>query len=210
MIMMKKDLRMVIVGILLLALLLSGCVAEKPSESVKTVYPPVTLVPITKIPAQETATLKIEPIIEYYFLGGYSEEAGEAFYIFTGDTSEIRRSLEKALQDSTTLQTVFTEDEILNLVVFRGVFNTGGHGMSIEKVEKTGNTFIVYATYTDPGSGMMVSEAFTQPTAIISLGKLPMDDYKVKLKVTRILRENTGDKVLEENKEDGIIEFKVS
>ncbi|MFQ6136937.1 MAG: protease complex subunit PrcB family protein [Candidatus Hydrothermarchaeales archaeon] len=197
-----------IVGILIVGMLVAGCVAEKHVEQ-KTAPPTVTQVPTTQRPDHEMRTLEVQPTIEYYPLGGYTGEGEEALYILSGDASTIKKSLEALVTGKAPPTTIFREDEILNLVVFRGVFSTGGHGIEIGKVEKAGNTFVVYATYTDPGKGMMVTQAFTQPTAIILIGELPKGNYEAKLKVTSIVKEEGGDKILEENKEHASVAFAV-
>lgn len=91
----------------------------------------------------------------------------------------------------------------------RGVFNTGGYGININRVEKLANAFTVYATYMDPGEGLVVTQSFTQPTAIIAIGKLPKKSYEAKLKVTRIVKSEEEDKIIEEDKEHASITFTV-
>ncbi len=205
-----KLLKAAVVSILLVGLLVSGCVAEKTEDRTKTPSPTITQAPITQTPTPEVVTLEVQPVIDYYPLGGLSEKGEETFYILSGDTSAVKKSLEALVIDRVSPSAVFTEDEILNLVVFRGVFSTGGYGIGVDKVEKAGNTFIVYAIYTDPGSGMMVTQAFTQPTAIIPLGKLSVGDYEAKLMVISIVKEEGGDKIIEENKKHASITFVVN
>ncbi len=204
-----KLLKTTVVIFLLVGLLVSGCVAEKTEDRTKTPSPTVTQAPVIQTPAPLIITLEVQPVIDYYPLGGLSEKGDEAFYILSGDTAAVKKGLEALVIDRVSPSAVFTEEEILNLVVFRGVFSTGGYGIGIDKVEKTGNIFIVYATYTDPGSGMMVTQAFTQPIAIIPLGKLSVGDYEAKLMVTSIVKEEGGDKIIEENKEHASIAFEV-
>ncbi len=204
-----KLLKTTVVIFLLVGLLVSGCVAEKSEDRTKTPSPTVMQAPITQTPTPLIVTLDVQPVIDYYPLGGLSEKGVEAFYILSGDTPAVKKSLEALVIDRVSPSVVFTEDEILNLVVFRGVFSTGGHGIEINKVEKAGNTFIVYAIYTDSGRGMMVTQAFTQPTAIIPLGKLSVGDYEAKLMVTSIVKEEGGNKIIEENKEHASIAFEV-
>jgi hypothetical protein len=207
--MYERLLKAGIVGILIVAMLVAGCIAGKQAVEQKTTPPTVTQVPTTQRPDHEMRTLEVQPTVEYYPLGGYTGKGEEALYILSGDAGTIKKGLEALVTGKASPATVFTEDEILNLVVFRGVFSTGGHGIEIGKVEKAGNTFVVYATYTDPGKGMMVTQAFTQPTAIIPIGKLPKGNYEAKLKVTSIVKEEGGDRIIEENKEHASIAFAV-
>lgn len=171
-------------------LFISGCVSQPP------------------IP-EEVTVLDVKPVIDYYSLSGYTERTDGAFYVIPGDANEVKKTLNEIVMQQASLKTTFSEDNTLNLVVFRGVFNTGGHGITIDKVERADSTFVVYATYTDPGRGMMVTQAFTQPTAIIPIGKLPKGSYEAKLKVTRILEDEAGKRILEEDKEHASIAFVV-
>jgi galactose-1-phosphate uridylyltransferase len=95
-------------------------------------------------------------------------------------------------------------------VIFRGVFNTGGYGINITQVEVADHVLMIHATYTDPGEGMIVTQAFTQPTAILPIGMLEKGSYEVKLMVTSILRSEEGDRTLEEGSEHGRIAFTVN
>lgn len=56
---------------------------------------------------------------------------------------------------------------------------------------------------------MAVTEAFTQPTAIIPVGKLDKGNYKASLKVTREVEDKEGTKVIETERELKNFEFKV-
>lgn len=69
--------------------------------------------------------------------------------------------------------------------------------------------FVIRATYTDPGRGVMVTQAFTQPSAIILIGSLRAGTYNVGLLVTQVVRSAEGDKALYEEKERKTVEFTV-
>ena len=56
----------------------------------------------------------------------------------------------------------------------------------------------------------MVTQVFTQPTAIIPIGKLSKGEYAVKLKVTTILRTEHGDRVIEKNVAHKSITFNIN
>ncbi len=153
--------------------------------------------------------LDVEPIVDYYALGGYTGDAGEGFFVVAGDVDETKAKARAIVTGDAKQKVEFDSDELLNFVVFRGVFPTGGHGLEVERVEKVGNSFVVHATYTDPGKGMMVTEAFTQPAAIIAVGKLPRGSYEARLKVTSIVKDEGVDRIVEEGKEHGSIAFAV-
>jgi hypothetical protein len=160
-------------------------------------------------PQPEKETLSVQPFIDYYALGGYTGYKEEGLYILAGDIGAVKKGLEEIVLNKPPTKFAFNENEVINIVVFRGVFSTGGYGIKIAKVERVGNAFVVHATYTDPGKGMIATQAFTQPTAKIPLGQLSKGDYKVKLKVTRVLKTEEGDKVLEEEVEHASINFMV-
>jgi hypothetical protein len=135
-------------------------------------------------PQAETVPVNITPVVDYYFLGGYTGRAEEGFYAIAGDVNQVREELKRILKGEPA-RTRFSGEERLNLVVFRGVFPTGGYGIRIEAVERAGNKFVVRATFSDPGKGAIVTQAFTQPTAIVPLGKLPPGEYSAELYVKR-------------------------
>lgn len=159
---------------------------------------------------EEATVMDIVPVIDYYSLGGYTGgETGEAFYVIAGDIGEVREALNEIVVQGATADTTFAMDDELNLVVFRGVFHAGGRGIMIDRVERAGSAFTVYANYTDPGEGMMVAEAFTQPAATIPIGKLQKGKYKARLKVTTILKDEDGERTLEVDNEHASISFVV-
>ena len=153
--------------------------------------------------------LEVNPIIDYYPLEGYAEKSDELFLVLKGSTQDVKISLNDIIIRKVASPSAFSVDDELNLIVFRGVFKTGGYGIRIERVERKGNEFAVYATYTDPGEGLMATQAFTHPTAIIPVGKLENGDYKATLKVTWIIENKEGKKVIETEKEMMDFEFKV-
>ncbi|MEE8168417.1 MAG: protease complex subunit PrcB family protein [Candidatus Hydrothermarchaeales archaeon] len=171
--------------LLITFLLLSGCIQEP-----------------------EPRVLDVKPVVDQYFLGGYTGKGAEGLFVLAGNTDAVRNGLEEILGGGSS-RTSFSADEDLNLVAFRGIFATGGHGIKIDKVEQVGKVFNIYATYTDPGTGMMVTQAFTQPTAIIAIGKMVKGSYKAKLLVTKILKTRSGDKLLETEAPSMSISFTV-
>jgi hypothetical protein len=160
-----------------LILIASGCVSEPPED--------------------ETEVLNVEPIIDYYSLGGYTEKTDEMFFVAKGDKAEVRGKLSGIVTGEASADVTFSKGDALNFVIFRGVFGTGGYGITIDMVERTGNGFTIHATFSDPGKGMMVTQAFTQPSAIIPVGSLPEGSYEAGLFVTTISKNENGDSDLE-------------
>lgn len=177
------------IAILFLILAASGCV-EAPRQD-------------------EVVELEVEPIIDYYSLGGHTGEAGEAFFVARGSEGEAENKLNEIVVQGKDAETVFTQNDALNFVIFRGVFSSGGHGITIDKVERRWSDFGVHATYSDPGKGSIVTQAFTQPAAIIPIGELKKGSYEVKLLVTTIQKDGGGDSIIGEDLEHARVSFVV-
>lgn len=94
----------------------------------------------------------------------------------------------KTLKEYTTLKG--SKGDYISIVVSRGEFPTGGYSIKIRSVEKLeGEPTMIYLTveFTDPGKGVVVTQAFTNPTALISLGNLPEGEYLVEVHVNRFI-----------------------
>jgi len=150
-----------------------------------------------------------KPVIDYYALNGYAGAAGEGLYLLPGGLEEVKTALPQLVKGVEEQRKSFSPGENLSIVVFRGVFSTGGHGIDIERVDVKDNVINVHAVYTDPGPGMIVTQAFTQPAAFIPLGRLGRGAYEIRLLVTRKLLTEGGEKVLEEESEHARVSFKV-
>jgi hypothetical protein len=155
-------------------------------------------------------TLSVQPIIDYYPLNGYAGHREEALYVLAGDIDDVKKNLKDIIVNLSTPRYTFNRNETINLIVFRGVFNTGGHSIKIDRIEKIDTTIIVYATYIDAGKGMMVTQAFTQPTAIIPIGTLSEGEFTVKLNVSTIVKTEEKDTVEEENVEHKSVTFHIN
>lgn len=159
--------------------------------------------------SQQPEIMKVNPVIDSNPLEGFYGKSEGIFTVIKGSIPEVKESLKEIIIEKAPQQSTFSIDDELNFVVFRGVFSSGGYGIDIDRVERQGNAFTVYATYIDPGEGMGVTLAFTQPAAIIPIGKLAAGDYEARLKVTRVIVEDIGRKVIETEKELSVFNFKV-
>ncbi len=164
---------------------------------------------VTGCISQQPEVLKINTVIDYNPLEGFHNKSEGMFTIIKGSIPEVKESLKGIVNKKSAQQSTFSVDDELNFVVFRGVFSTGGYGINIDRVEKRGNIFTVYATYSHPGNGVGVTEAVTQPVAIIPIGELAEGDYEARLKVTRVIAEDVGIKVIETEKESSVFNLKV-
>ena len=175
-------LRLLVVSTIALAIL-SGCISQQPE------------------------VLKVNPVVDIGPLEGFYGKSEGMFTVINGSISEVKEILKDIVIKKAAQQYTFSIDDNLNFVVFRGVFNTEGYGINIDRVERQGNAFTVYATYIDQGERDI--PVFTQPVAIIPMGRLAEGNYKAKLKVTRVIEDINGRKVIETEKELDIFNFKV-
>ncbi|MCZ7392442.1 MAG: protease complex subunit PrcB family protein [Candidatus Methanoperedens sp.] len=158
---------------------------------------------------QPQEKLQVNPEIDLNPLGGFSGKSEEIFIVLNGSIPEVKERLNSIVIKKALQPSAFSVNDALNFVVFRGVFSTSGYGIAIDRVEKQGNEFAVFANYTDPGKGMVVAQVITQPTVIIPIGKLGKGNYKASLKVTKEVEDKEGRKVIETEKELKNIEFSV-
>ncbi len=158
--------------------------------------------------SQQPEMLKVNPVIDYNPLEGFYGKSEGMFTVLKGSIPEVKESFKDIIIKKAAQTSTFFVDDELNFVVFRGVFSSGGYGIDIDRVERQGNAFTVYATYIDPGK-IGVYPAVTQPVALIPVGKLAAGNYEAKLKVTRVIVEDVGRKVIETEKELSAFNFKV-
>jgi|GEM_PF-6013615 len=191
-------LRLVVVSTIALAIL-SGCISQQPE--VPEVNPEIDLV----TPA---GSYNATPA------GSYKKPEG-MFTVIKGSIPEVRGSLRGIINKEASQQSIFSANDDLNLVVFRGVFPRAEASITIDKVEKQGNVFTVYATYIDWRGEAQVE---TLPTEIIPIGKLAAGNYEARLRVTKVWDEyiekgkviEIERKVVESEREISVFNFKVN
>jgi hypothetical protein len=79
-----------------------------------------------------------------------------------------------------------------NLVVFRGVFGSGGYSLEVKNVRREGDTLFVECDYENPGEGIRTTSGFTQPAAMIPLANLSAGKYTARLIVRELCRSARG------------------
>jgi len=86
--------------------------------------------------------------------------------------------------------------DFISILISRGDFPTGGYEIEITSLNVEDNTLRLSANFTDPGEGIMVTEAFTNPTALILVGRLPRGEYTVRLHVDLFILEMVEGKIV--------------
>ncbi len=147
--------------------------------------------------------LKVNP--EIYEIDYIQSEPRNTFTIIEGNIPEVKRNFVDMLRKNESREYIFSADDELNFAISRGVFGIAGPKIIIDKVERQGNIFTVYATYMDFRSDLPI---LVHPGAIIPIGKLSQGDYKARLKVVTYSDYERGN-LTEPEKELSVINFKV-
>lgn len=175
----SENFRLILLLILVIAfVILSGCISQ-----------PVVL--------------KVNP--EVYEIDFWQSQPRNTFTVLEGNISEVKKNFVDMLSKNVSRQYTFSADDGLNFAISRGVFGVPGPKIMIDKVERQGNVFTVYATYIDFFGDLGV---LSHPGAIIPIGKLPPGDYKAMLKVVTY-SDYERKNLIEPEKELSVINFKV-
>jgi hypothetical protein len=89
-----------------------------------------------------------------------------------------------------------TEQDFITILLSRGDKSTGGYAIDIESfswLESYPVKFRFNVNFTDPGEGVIVSEALTNPTVLVPIGKLTPGEYNIEVYVTMFVL-NVNDK----------------
>lgn len=144
-------------------------------------------------------------------LRGYSDKGnGTKFMLLTGhDEPQVLRNLRSVVVERETPPAAGSYEDGLNLVVFRGVFGSGGYGIDVRGVTIRDRVLDVTCDYEDPGPGIRTTAGFTQPTAIIPLKRLPAGKYTARLNVRRFRRSSEGIEAQDESHRVAEFSFRV-
>ncbi|MEJ2241641.1 MAG: protease complex subunit PrcB family protein [Candidatus Bathyarchaeota archaeon] len=91
--------------------------------------------------------------------------------------------------------TVATDQEFITILLSRGDKPTGGYSINIESfswLESYPVKFRFNVNFTDPGEGLIVTEALTNPIVLVPIGKLSAGEYNIEVDITWFL-ENVDD-----------------
>jgi len=80
-----------------------------------------------------------------------------------------------------------TEQDFITILLSRGDKSTGGYAINIESfswLESYPVKFRFNVNFTDPGERVIVTEALTNPTVLVPIGKLTPGEYNIEVYVT--------------------------
>ena len=92
--------------------------------------------------------------------------------------------------------TIATYQEFITILLSRGDKLTGGYLINIESfgwLESYPVKFRFNVNFTDPGEGLIVTEALTNPIVLVPIGKLSAGEYNIEVNVTMFI-ENVDEK----------------
>ena len=126
---------------------------------------------------------------DYYSNVGLFERG--VFFIATSQnpvtqlsTSDLPKSFWELMRENVTVSA--TEQDFISILVSRGDFPTGGYTLQVETfswLESYPVKFRFHVNFTDPGEGVGVTQAFTNPTALVPIGQLSPGEYQVEVHI---------------------------
>jgi subtilisin family serine protease len=98
--------------------------------------------------------------------------------------SDLPKSYWELMRDNVTVEA--TDQDFISVLVCRGDFPTGGYKLAVEAfswLESYPVKLRFQVNFTDPGEGVIVSQAFTNPTLLVPIGELDPGEYKVEIHI---------------------------
>lgn len=98
--------------------------------------------------------------------------------------SDLPKSYWELMHDNVTDQA--TDQDFICILVCRGDFSTGGYTVAVEAfswLESYPVKLRFQVNFTDPGEGVAVTPAFTNPTLLVPIGKLAPGKYQVEIHI---------------------------
>ncbi|MCZ7648716.1 MAG: protease complex subunit PrcB family protein [Planctomycetota bacterium] len=134
---------------------------------------------------------------QLYFLPGHEEP-------------DVLRRLRSVVVENDRAPNALNYDQGMNVVVFRGVFGSGGYGLEVRSVRMNGRVVEIECDFEDPGDGIRTTAGFTQPTAIIPLKRLPPGKYQARLMARVLTRSSQGVSEKSPSREWSSMSFKIT
>jgi hypothetical protein len=141
----------------------------------------------------------VKPIYEYYggvgvFERGIHVAATTQNPIDLMDDYSIVNDFWQFLNDKVTTRA--SADDFISIIIARGNYSTGGYTIQVQAfswLESYPVKLRFAVNFTDPGEGVAVTEAFTNPLVLVPLGKLDPGEYVVEVYVTRYIMTSNKD-----------------
>lgn len=98
--------------------------------------------------------------------------------------SDLPKSYWALMHDNLT--SLATSRDFISILVSRGDFPTGGYTLQVEAfswLESDTTRFRFQVNFTDPGEGVAVTQAFTNPLLLVPIGTLPPGQYEVEVHI---------------------------
>ena len=133
-----------------------------------------------------TSAISNRPVYEYY--GGVNLFKEGVYIIATesNPTSLLKTSnfSWETLKKHVTVEA--SSKDYISIIISRGEFPTGGYTIQLENFNRLDGyptIFSFTANFTDPGKGVIVTQAFTNPMVLIPIGRLPSGEYTVEVHI---------------------------
>lgn len=156
--------------------------------------------------------LRGEVIYRACGLRGYSEKTEMARLLFLPgrEESAVLRGLREVVVEHDSAPTKGACSDGLNLVVFRGVFGSGGYGVEVRSLRQEGWELLIECDFENPGGGLRTTAGFTQPIAILPLPDLSPGRYCARLHAREYCRSAQSMREVCAPREAGRVSFKVT
>lgn len=162
-------------------------------------------------PVPEDPCLSTAVLFRASALRGFSDKnAAGRFLVLPGhEESDILRHLRAVVVEHEAPPFKLRYPDGMNLVVFRGVFGSGGYGLDVRAVRFEGTTLRVECDFENPGDGIRTTAGFTQPAVMVPLKRLPEGTYRARVLVRQLCRSSQGVHEMAPSREWAALKFKV-
>jgi len=163
------------------------------------------------VPPPEVPYLPESVITRACSLRGFSDkDKALQFIVLAGhEESDIMRRLRGVIVEHEAPASKLRYEDGINLVVFRGVFGSGGFGIEVKSVKWNGDVLEVECDFENPGDGIRTTAGFTQPAAVVPLKRLPEGKYQARLLARDLRRSSAGVKEEKGLRQLASLSFKV-
>ncbi len=101
---------------------------------------------------------------------------------------EVTNNFWKMLLESETINA--TDQDFISILLSRGNKPTGGYHIQIEsfsRLESYPVKFLFQVNFTDPGEGVIVTQALTNPLVLVPIGKLTPGEYRIEVPIVQYI-----------------------